>query len=143
MTNSVEFHPSKVQDDQKMNQDGSSNLASPFLHGEEDLRGMRNEVQKKRSSFVALRGKKFPFNLPLFGLKRASAYIPVRGRRLNLDYFSPDDIMSTADDQKRASSFYVGRGKKDSPFLQLYPAILDTGRMAADGQAEFDGYPQR
>lgn len=129
-----------------MDHDESSNVASPFLHGNEDPRGMRNEVQKKRSSFVALRGKKFPFSLPLFGLKRASAYIPVRGRRLNLDYFSPDDLMSLADEQKRASSFYVGRGKKDSPFLQLYPTMLDTARInmvAADGQTEFDGYPQR
>lgn len=128
-----------------MNHDGSSNAASPFLHGNDDPRGMRNEVQKKRSSFVALRGKKFPFGLPLFGLKRASSYIPVRGRRLSLDYYSPDDLMSVADDQKRASSFYVGRGKKDSPFLQLYPTMLDTARinMVADGQAEFDGYPER
>lgn len=110
----------------------------PFIHDDP-----RDEIQKKRSSFVALRGKKFPFGLPLFGLKRASAYIPVRGRRLNLDYYSPDD-MAIMDD-KRASSFYVGRGKKNSyPYFQLYPSsVLDT-RASDNGQVEFEPvFPDR
>lgn len=111
--------------------------AGPFIHDDS-----RNELQKKRSSFVALRGKKFPFGLPLFGLKRASAYIPVRGRRVNMDYEDADDFRTTGD--KRASSFYVGRGKKNyQPFLQLYP-MLDVGKTTMDGQFEFEpSYPDR
>lgn len=106
----------------------TGSMVGPYIHDDP-----RNELQKKRSSFVALRGKKFPFGLPLFGLKRASAYIPVRGRRVNMDYDDVDDFR-TGD--KRASSFYVGRGKKNA-YLQLYPT-LDAGRTTVDGQMEFD-----